>query len=519
MKKRAAVLFLAAVMAVTLSPAAQAAPNQGSPFLDLPEVHWSYEYVFPLYQQGVINGYPDGTFQPKGEVTWGEAFKLILLATGVDEPEPEEGRHWAYPYIEPALDEKLVYSFDEGALNEVPTRLAVARMTARALDLTDISGESPYDDCTDGYVTELFEKGIMDGFLNEDGSRSFQPDKTISREEMAAIIYRVKNIDVTQGMFRFNNYWLDRFDTVAATPFSPEQFVKDEETGRISYTGGYYTHGVDVSGHKLDIDWEAVAADGIDFAIVRAGNRTYGSGLLFEDSYFHKNMQGAIDAGLDVGAYFFSNAITVEEAEEEAEMFLAMVEPYREHVTYPVVCDWEYLGGKDSRAYGVDAEVITDCVNAFCKKVAEAGYIPMFYFNEYCGYVKMDLSRLIEYPFWYAEYKDAPGCIYNFQMWQYSSKGQVAGIDSAVDLDLCFVPYPGGAVSYPNLAPGFIPPVDAQPDYSTQPADSAWPDNSAGPAFPDFSTPAYPEATPEPTPALPPEETPELTPPPILVYV
>ena len=530
MKKRAAVLFLAAVMAVTLSPAAQAAPNQGSPFLDLPEVHWSYEYVYPLYQQGVINGYPDGTFQPKGEVTWGEAFKLILLATGADEPEPEEGKHWAYPYIEPALDEKLVYSFDEEALGDVPTRLAVARMTARALDLTDISGESPYDDCTDGYVTELFEKGIMDGFLNEDGSRSFQPDKTISREEMAAIIYRVKNIDVTQGMFRFNNYWLDWLDAVAPTPFTPEQFVKDEETGRISYTGGYYTRGVDVSGHKRDIDWEAVAADGIDFAIIRAGNRLYGrnsTAEVFEDSYFHTNMQGAIGAGLDVGAYFFSSAITVEEAIEEADKLLEMVEPYRAYVTYPVVCDWEYLGGKDSRAYGVDAEVITDCINAFCKRVADAGYTPMVYFNEYCGYVKMDLSRLIEYPFWYAEYKDAPGCIYNFQMWQYSSKGQVAGIDSAVDLDLCFVPYPSGAVSYPNAAPGFVPAPDTQPDASTEPWLPTSPEPSESPSSeptspgpsealgPDFSNPAYPE--PELT--LPPEEDPEPTPPHILVYV
>ena len=119
--------------------------------------------------------------------------------------------------------------------------------------------------------------------------------------------------------------------------------------------------------------------------------------------------------------------------------------PYREHVTYPVVCDWEFLGGAQSRAYGVDAKIITECVDAFCRRVAEAGYQPMFYFNTYCGYVKFDLSRLTQYPFWFAEYASTPSCIYNFQMWQYSSSGKVAGISSDVDMDLCFVPYGSGA--------------------------------------------------------------------------
>ena len=111
-----------------------------------------------LHRQGVVKGYPDGTFQPLGNVTWGEAFKLILLAVGCEEPENDPDLHWAQPYIQLALDNVLVYSFDEGSLDEPPTRLSVARMAARALDLTDISGESPYEDCQDGYVVELFEK-------------------------------------------------------------------------------------------------------------------------------------------------------------------------------------------------------------------------------------------------------------------------------------------------------------------------------------------------------------------------
>ena len=450
MKKRAAVLLLTVLLVINSSTTAMAAESsdftglpESSIFTDLPESHWSYQYVFDLVSQGVINGYPDGSFQPRNNVTYGEAFKLILLAIGVPEPEAEPDQHWAWPYIKPALDNKLMYFFNEEYLDAAPSRLDVARMAARALDLTDISGDSPYEDCDDGYAVELYEKGIMEGIVEEDGKRWFYPDQPISREEISTVIWRLMNIDVTQGMFRFNNYWLDELDEVPRTSFSKDQFSKDDQ-GRVTYSGGYFTRGIDVSGHKGQIDWEAVAGDGIDFAIIRAGNRFYGrngSGAVASDSWFERNMEGAIAAGLDVGAYFFSNAITVEEAIEETDLFLSKLEPYREHITYPVVCDWEFLGGSDSRAYGVDAKVITQCIDTFCSRVEEAGYTPMIYFNTYCGLVKMDLSKLTQYLFWFAEYTSYPSCIYDFQFWQYSSKGKVAGIGSNVDMDLCFVPF------------------------------------------------------------------------------
>ena len=473
MKKRVAVLFLAVLMAVSSSTTALAAPAPTpvlSPFVDLATDHWSFQYVYDLYRQGVVAGDPEGTFRGGDPVTWGETFKLILLAVGEEEPERDEEKHWAWCYIQPALDNRLVYSFDEAYLDGVPTRLDVARMAARALDLTDISGDSPYTDCDDGYVVELYEKGIMEGTVEEDGLRWFYPDQPITREEISTIIWRMMNVDYTQGMFHYNNYWLDALDSVPATQFAPEQFVEDER-GRLSWTQeGYYTRGIDVSGHKKEIDWNAVAMDGIDFAIIRAGNRLYGrdsSGAVCEDSWFDKNMQGAIAAGMDVGAYFFSNAITVEEALEEADLLISKLEPYRQYITYPVICDWEYLGGNQSRAYGVDAKIITQCVAAFCQRVEEAGYQPMFYFNKYCGYVKFDLSKLTQYPFWFAEYTDydnVPSSRYNFQMWQYSSKGKVAGISSDVDMNLCFVQWPGAA-----RRPGVTPegPAPSQPPEPT----------------------------------------------------
>jgi len=468
MRKRIAVLLLAVLLAASSSTTAMAAPGGTSPFVDLPVDHWSFPYVCDLYAQGVVAGDPEGTFRPGDPVTYGETFKLILLAIGEEDPEREPDQHWAWCYIQPALNNRLMYSFNEEYLDEVPTRLDVARMAARALDLTDIAGETPYVDCEDGYVVELFEKGIMEGTLEgaeEEGQlRYFHPDQPINREEMSTIIWRMMKVDYTKGMTRFNNYWLDTLDSVPPTSFAPEQFGKDD-LGRVTYSGGYYTRGIDVSGHKQEIDWEAVASDGIDFAIIRAGNRLYGkdgSGAICEDTWFDRNMQGAIAAGMDVGAYFFSNAITVEEAIAEADFLLNKLEPYRQYISYPVVCDWEYLGGSNSRAYGVDAKILTQCVAAFCQRVEEAGYTPMFYFNEYCGYVKFDLSKLTQYGFWFAEYASMPGCIYDFQMWQYSSKGKVAGIGSDVDMDLCFVPYPK-ATRHPGVTPESPQPTDPQP--------------------------------------------------------
>ena len=454
MIKRAAVLILAVLLAITSSTTVSAA--ESPLFTDLSRNRWSYQYVADLVRQGVVKGYPDGSFQPDGSITYGEAFKLILTAVGEPEPAPQPGRHWAYPYIEPALDNAVVYFFDDGDLDKAPTRREVIGMTARALRFTAVSGDSPFDDCDDGYVVKLYEKGIVTGIINQDGSRSFHPDDPISREEIATIIWRVRNLDLTEGMFRFGSsfsYWIDVLEDVPKNPYADETlFVRDEQD-RLAYTGGYCAQGIDVSRHQGDIDWEAVAGDGIDFAIIRAGGRYYGrfgTGDLYEDELFDQNMQGAIAAGLDVGAYLFSNAITVEEALAEADLLLSKLEPYREHVTYPVVCDWEYLGGEESRAYGVDSETITRCVSAFCSRVREAGYTPMAYFNTYCGYVKMDLRDLCQYNLWFAEYGDYPTCIYGFQFWQYSSSGKVAGIRSDVDMNLCFARFGKGRQNTPN---------------------------------------------------------------------
>lgn len=137
--------------------------------------------------------------------------------------------------------------------------------------------------------------------------------------------------------------------------------------------------GIDVSTYQGEIDWEQVALSGIDFAMIRLGLRGYTQGGIRMDSMFERNIDEALAAGLDVGVYFFSQAVSVQEAEEEADFVLGQLEGYT--LTYPVVFDWESVSDASARTNHMDAEEVTRCAAAFCDKIAAAGYTPMIYVN------------------------------------------------------------------------------------------------------------------------------------------
>ena len=446
MRKRVLSLLLTAALAAALlaAPGSGAEARREMNLTDVPETAWYYPYVKDLYESGIVDGFEDNTYRGEESIAWGQAFKLITLAIGCQVPEPVEGKHWAYPYIQLARDNRLLkYYFDEDWLEWHPTRLQVAQMVARALDLLSIpQGESPFADCDDGYVTHLYEKGILVGEYDEAGQLVFLPEEEITRAEITTIIWRMYHLDVTEGTFRHSNYWVEPFgaDQVAPFGYDTAQFTLDEN-GFMAYGDDpeAYEVGVDVSEHQGEIDWQAVAEAGIDFAVIRIGGRLMQSGTIFEDKYFRANLEGAKAAGLKVGVYFFSQALNAQEGLEEAEFVLGLLDGVE--LDYPVVCDWEYLGGNTARTYGVEPAEITAGIDAFCARVEEAGYRGMLYFNAYCGYIKMDLRELTDYDFWYAQYSDVPSYRYHFQMWQYSSSGQVDGIESDVDLNISFVPY------------------------------------------------------------------------------
>ena len=206
---------------------------------------------------------------------------------------------------------------------------------------------------------------------------------------------------------------------------------------RMSYGGEDYSYrlGIDVSHYQGEIDWQKVKAAGIEFVFVRLGYRGYGQeGVLKLDTNFEKNMKGARAAGLDVGVYFFAQAVNETEAIEEAEFVLEHLIEY--DLQMPIVYDPESILHEEARTDNVTEEQFTKNTKAFCETIEKSGYDAMIYCNMTWQAFKLDLEELEEYPIWYADYEEYPQTPYHFEIWQYSNEGTVDGIQGNVDLNI-----------------------------------------------------------------------------------
>lgn len=224
-------------------------------------------------------------------------------------------------------------------------------------------------------------------------------------------------------------------EPVPAVPEDNPYLASDFE-----YENGYLTCtvadsrlGIDVSEHQQTVDWDLVKESGIDFVMIRAGYRGYTEGKRFRDSRFNHHLSGAREAGLDVGIYFFSQAITPEEAREEAEFLLSILKGNPAEMG--IAFDWEYVSA-DARTGSLDGRTMTDCAIAFCETIKAAGYKPMVYFNQHQATEEYVLEDLAGYDFWLAMYTDEMTFPYRVDMWQYTEEGTVPGIEGIVDLNL-----------------------------------------------------------------------------------
>lgn len=220
------------------------------------------------------------------------------------------------------------------------------------------------------------------------------------------------------------------------------QFIWGEFSDKIEINAGRW--GIDVSKWQGNIDWKKVADSGIEFAIIKVGGRGYGKeGNIYEDRYFQANIEGALANGIDVGIYFFSTAISEEEAVEEAKWTLNRIKGY--NVTYPIVFDYEGYGDPDYRSYGQTRTARSNYAIAFLDYVRSKGYLPMMYASQYYYNNQWDTDRLSDYNLWVAKYPSGnngqlmvgsePKINYPYAMWQYSSTGKVSGINANVDMN------------------------------------------------------------------------------------
>lgn len=236
-----------------------------------------------------------------------------------------------------------------------------------------------------------------------------------------------------------------------------EEDADGSENTQMQFDNGSAKLGIDVSKWNQEIDWEAVSEEGVEFAIIRCGYRGAASGALVIDPRYEENIRGAIDAGIPVGVYFFTQALDEVEAVEEASMVIRLIEEY--DVDYPVFLDSESAGGS-GRADGLNVKERTAAHKAFLETISAAGYETGVYASRNWLNDKLNMTELSDYRTWLAEYAEVPAYDGYYHMWQYTSKGTVDGISTNVDLNLCYmsidtsINHAKGAAGYSGVVNG-----------------------------------------------------------------
>lgn len=300
-----------------------------------------------------------------------------------------------------------------------------------------------------GCITLVLLAAALCGCSEKENGADKETKKTIVEENMPedqneSTKETAANVEVRPEILNFvdvfgEEYQVEINPDVEKHKYDLEKFV--HEGDRLTYTDDRYEYrlGVDVSIHQGWIDWEKVKADGYEFAIIRVGYRGYGEkGLVCLDEKFDTNIQNAQAAGLDVGVYFFAQAINEEEAKEEAEFVLEHIAGYE--LQLPVVYDPESILDDEARTDDVSGEQFTKNTEVFCSMIEEAGYQPMIYSNMLWEAYELNLEYLEEYPIWYADYEPFPQTPYHFDFWQYTNEGSVNGIEGRTDLNIQLMP-------------------------------------------------------------------------------
>lgn len=418
--------------AVTMIARAFGITSQTSTLTYLDEAQiadYARPYVAEMTARGYINDSANGYFRPTEAITRAEI--VNILNNMVDMLIQEQG---TYSGI---VDGSLMINSAEGA------ELLDMSIGGNLIVAPGVEGTVTMTNVAIGGDILNFSDAELQVLAPEAPEEPENPDDT--QEPEAPSDYPWIEAD---GYVNYDNYNVPIYDSVETSRVAQPDFVWEDD--RLVYVGDEYKtrFGIDVSAYQNQaspnktIDWEAVANDGVEFVMVRAGFRGYGTGSLNRDAYCLQNVDGAMDAGLETGVYFFSQAITVEEAIEEADYVISILDG--REITGPIAYDWE-MHDSTYRVYGTTPEMATACALAFCQRIEEAGYQPMVYMSKYVGYNKFNLPQLAQYPIWFPEYKSAsseklyPAFYYQMDIWQFSSSCSVDGIGGRVDGNIQFI--------------------------------------------------------------------------------
>lgn len=393
------------------------------------------EYARPAVAEMTFRGYLNdsvgGDFRPADPITRAEIVNIFANMIQELVQEPELCTEDVYG--------NLMISSPEGAtLSDMTIMgdLIIAPGVQESVTLQKASVEGRIQNFSEIEPTVLKKPVIVEEEPEEEEKPVIQPEDvyvpgTVSNQ---TLMYDGKEIPVYKGVEKSRLYEGDFY----------------WEGDRLEYVGGDFRtrFGIDVSAYQNrategGIDWEAVKDDGVDFVMVRIGLRGTSTGAIHADEYYAENIEGAMEAGIRTGVYFFAQAITVEEAIEEAEFVLELLEDYE--IDGPVAYDWE-MHDSSYRVYGTTPEMATACAIAFCQRIEEAGYEAMIYAGQYVSYIKYDQGAIEPYLSWYPEYKSDkseklyPTFYYQVDYWQFSSNCTIDGIGGRVDANLQFIP-------------------------------------------------------------------------------
>lgn len=297
----------------------------------------------------------------------------------------------------------------------------------------------------------IYNQADLEAFAREETARAMDTGKeTVLGEIKKKLGAGESTISVFRGLFAEDvvvyadggYHFFPVSETLKKHDYVYDNFIKQDNEEIVYVDDTQEVHsvkGIDVSRHQGKIDWKKVSGDGVSYAFIRTGYRGNTEGRLVEDENFKDNIKGAVNNGIEVGVYFYTQAVTEEEAVEEAEFVIDKIKDY--DVTYPVVLDLEEVTSNTARTSDMTKEEYTKAAIAFCETIKAAGYTPMIYGNLKTFMIMLDMEQIEAYDKWFAYYEAPVYFPYEFTIWQYSSKGSIAGIETDVDMNVCMKDY------------------------------------------------------------------------------
>lgn len=370
------------------------------------------------------------------------AFVLILLFA-ILKSNDKQNRGSAYLKELQQQEEMAAAEAEAEAQAQEPEK----KLRAEDLDFWDmypVEGETGAEDTVSGEETERPEKSTY----TERAKRVEKEEQERKEQLEAEEAEKAKNDPSTDGRHtRITNRdgteeWVMLNPFLAKNTYDYTRMEDKAGLKRYMENGKKISYvGVDISKQNGDVNFTSVKAAGVDYVMIRLGGRGYGTGQITLDENFKKNIEGAVAAGLDIGVYFYSQAVSQDEAVEEVNFVVQNLEPYRAQVRYPIAFDMEFVANDTARIDSLSKEDKTNIATSFLEGVKAAGYVPMLYGDKEWLIKEIDLARLQDYDVWLAQEEDLPDYPYQYTMWQYSTEGILNGVTGEANLNICFVGY------------------------------------------------------------------------------